>query len=263
MKYLSLPFGLMSKSLFSVILAMVVFGTGVSVDFSNGTADTNSLFQGLVALSQDEEAPPPPTDEDMADTVEAMTPEQMVNFVALEAFVAFIAEDLNTFWDRSFRVFRAPYLAPMSVELYTEPIETPCGPAELNNAFYCPVTHSIFYDGNFLNVKGTSIGDFAVAVVIAHEFGHAVQALLGLLGGFTIQLELQADCMAGAFTKYAKSFGLLTETDLDEAFDLLALIGDPEGIPFFIPGAHGTDEQRNAAFMAGFGEGVSRCFSIV
>ncbi len=250
-------FDLTFKIFFAVILASTIFGSGVSVE--QGT-----LFQGVIANAQDDTPPPPAeTDAEETEDIEEATTEPQPNFVALEAFVAFIANDLNTFWERSFRVFGAPYLAPMSVELYTEPIETPCGPAELNNAFYCPVTHSIFYDGNFLNVKGTSIGDFAVAVVIAHEFGHAVQALLGLLGGFTIQLELQADCMAGAFTKYAKSFGLLTEIDLGEAFDLLALIGDPEGIPFFVPGAHGTAEQRNEAYMAGFTEGVSRCFSII
>jgi len=172
------------------------------------------------------------------------------------------AEYINDFWAQEFKEGGVRYTLPREVVPYTRQIRTPCGPAVLNNAFYCPRGHGIYYDLNFLQEQLDTDGDFAPATILAHEWGHLVQANLDILGGdvHSIQIELQADCFAGAWAKYAGEQGVLEEGDLDEGAIALFKAGDDINTPWFDPQAHGQPEQRIEAFERGLNGGTDVCF---
>src|SRR4030095_6843062 len=91
-------------------------------------------------------------------------------------------------------------------------------------------------------------------IIIAHEWGHLVQAQSGISRGrhLTIQMELQADCFAGSYTKHAEEAKELEPGDLEEAAVGLYSGGDPRGMPWFSPQAHGSSRQRINAFLDGY-----------
>jgi uncharacterized protein len=170
--------------------------------------------------------------------------------------------DIDAFWAKQFESEDVIYDPPINFTGYTTEILTECGPAELNNAFYCPVDHSIYYDSNFLAEELESNGDFGPVLIIAHEWGHLVQSLLGILDDedlLTIQTELQADCMAGVWAADADERGLLDEGDFDEGIITLFRVGDPRDTPFFDPAAHGRSGERITAFEDGFEAGLDAC----
>ena len=121
-------------------------------------------------------------------------------------------------------------------------------------------TEVVYLDSGFMQTQLSAFGDFGPAMIIAHEIGHHIQNLLGLTGGFTIQQELQADCLAGGWMKDAGARGLLEVGDSQEAANSLFTLGDPVGTPWFDPDAHGTAQQRVEAFRVGFLSGVGSCF---
>jgi uncharacterized protein len=104
---------------------------------------------------------------------------------------------------------------------------------------------------------GDASGDFAVAYIVAHEYGHEVQDELGLFDKYADQLptmafELQADCYAGTWANYENKQGKLEDGDVDEALNAALAVGDFDSSN---PGHHGTPEQREAAWKAGFDQG--------
>jgi uncharacterized protein len=179
----------------------------------------------------------------------------------MQTLMIFAAQDLDTFWTEVFKESGVRYRPPADFLPYTRPVQTACGPAVLNNAFYCPRAHGIYYDYNFLQDQLNDDGDFAPVTILAHEWGHLVQGNLNLLTGqfYTIQTELQADCFAGAWAKHAADRGLLEEGDLEEGANSLFKAGDDIDLPWFDPGAHGQPEQRVEAFTIGFEQGVDGC----
>lgn len=168
--------------------------------------------------------------------------------------------DINKFWMQSFYAGRLRYTTPTMV-YYTQPIPTPCGMATTNNAFYCSASNSIYYDYNFMAQMYSQVGDYAAVSILAHEWGHLVQTQLGIArgGAFSIQMELQADCFAGAYTQYAERMKELDPGDLDEAGVGLFKGGDPIGMPWFAPSAHGTAMRRISAFLDGYNNGPRKC----
>src|SRR4051794_32947419 len=104
---------------------------------------------------------------------------------------------------------------------------------------------------------GRALGDFAVAYVVAHEYGHQIQDELGLFQQYgqqlpTMAFELQADCYAGTWAKSAQDANRLDDGDVQEALDAALAVGDfDEGNP----GHHGTPEQRAEAWKTGFDSG--------
>jgi predicted metalloprotease len=149
------------------------------------------------------------------------------------------------------------------------------GTADLGDsaAAYCPGDDTIFISEKFATdifsgaLDGTlpgssqgyggTKGDFAVAYIVAHEYGHQVQNELGLdrrYGGQvpTSAFELQADCFAGNWAKNADDERRLEDGDLQEALDSALAVGDLDPSR---PGHHGTPEQRRAAFTTGFESG--------
>ncbi|HEV7375948.1 MAG TPA: neutral zinc metallopeptidase [Pyrinomonadaceae bacterium] len=178
----------------------------------------------------------------------------------LPQLLSYAAGDINKFWLLNFNSSRRRYIQP-SLIYYTQPIRTPCGVAVMNNAFYCAAANTIYYDYNFINNMYSNVGDYAAVSIIAHEWGHLVQAQLGVGQGLSIQMELQADCLAGAYTQYAKIARELEEGDMEEAGVGLFNAGDPRGMPWFAAQAHGKPMDRISAFLDGYKGGVRVCFS--
>lgn len=170
--------------------------------------------------------------------------------------------DVDAFWEKAFDIDGSIYDGPVQFKAYDSEIETDCGRAFLNNAFYCSADHSIYYDINFFTAQLETNGDFAPVLIIAHEWGHLVQSLVGILQDdtlYSIQIELQADCLAGVWARDADDRELLDEGDLEEGIVALFRVRDPKGTDFFDPQAHGTAGERIDAFNNGFDFGLDAC----
>lgn len=196
-------------------------------------------------------------------------------------FVNAILVDNEDVWAKIFQENNLPFEAPKLV-LFSGQVETACGGASsASGPFYCPGDKTIYMDMSFfeeLRTKfGAEGGDFAVAYVIAHEFGHHIQTLLGtsskvqeLQGGknevegnkLSVSLELQADFYAGLWTHYnQKMKNILDPGDIEEALSAANAVGD-DAIQSKMQGqvvpdsfTHGTSEQRMFWFNKGFKSG--------
>ena len=104
---------------------------------------------------------------------------------------------------------------------------------------------------------GKTVGDFAVAYIVAHEYGHEIQDELGLFdqyGGQVPQMnfELQADCYAGTWANSAYKEKRVSDEDVQEALGAALAVGD---FATDSPGHHGTPQQREDAWNTGFQDG--------
>jgi uncharacterized protein len=170
-----------------------------------------------------------------------------------------VVHDLNAFWQRVFAAVGASYRAPV-VTMLEAPLVTACGPAGPESlAFYCPAEEAIYYAPTGLEAHRRRIGDFAPIVVLAHEWGHHLQTLLGSIPSPGNRFELQADCLAGVYASDAGQRGLLDPGDITEAVAMAAAAGDPLGLPQDMPGTHGINDDRITAFMRGYLGGVDAC----
>lgn len=131
------------------------------------------------------------------------------------------------------------------------------------NAFYCYRDNFIAYDDvKLFPDLHERLGPFAVALVLAHEWGHAVQDRAGAVREATIYKELQADCFAGAWTAYvANGYSTLEFRPGDLEVAILAMLEfrDAPGSSPDDPSAHGSAFDRLGAFQDGFQEGAPRC----
>jgi predicted metalloprotease len=139
-------------------------------------------------------------------------------------------------------------------------------------AFYCPDGDYIAYDDGDLGVVYELAERFSpsvVAVVMAHEFGHAVQSRTGVLDRdlATIYTEQQADCFSGAWAGrvWEGHVAGLTFGDEDIRTGLIALVAvaDPVGNSVLEPGGHGAAFDRIGAFQEGFSGGVDSCVGLI
>ncbi len=170
-----------------------------------------------------------------------------------------VAYDLDTYWRQIFSAAKVAYRSP-SIRTLTEAVTTACGPAGPEHlAFYCPAEETIYYAPAWLDDHGQRIGDFAPVVVLAHEWAHHVQTLMGISPTPGSAFELQADCLAGAYASDAAQRGILDPGDITEAVILAASVGDPLGLPQDAPGAHGINDDRISAFMRGYLQGDAIC----
>jgi uncharacterized protein len=149
------------------------------------------------------------------------------------------------------------------VVAYRQEGEVACGgqPLTRNNAAYCAASDFIAYDVNWAVGAFRQVGDAFIFYLLGHEYAHAIQVRLGIQYRFTIQQELQADCMAGAYIGDSVKAGTLTldRSDIDELRQGLLAVGDDPSQPWFAPGAHGTAEQRTGAFFEGYEGSLEPC----
>jgi uncharacterized protein len=177
---------------------------------------------------------------------------------------------INRFWEARFQEAGRVYDPPNGVVAFEEPIVTACGRADpaREAAFYCVIDEKIYYSAEFRTLIEDQIGDFAWVIVVAHEWGHHIQAKLGFDLGVVpdragevapIELEQQADCPAGAYSIDAELSGWLDPGDIEEALTITEISGDPPGTAWDDPRAHGTGDVRIDAFMTGYNAGIAGC----
>jgi uncharacterized protein len=186
-----------------------------------------------------------------------------------------IVGDINSvqaYWQRVVR----GYTISKTV-FFTGSTSTGCGEASTDvGPFYCPADKKVYIDLGFfdeLRTKfGGSDGPLAQAYVLAHEYGHHVQDLLGTLGRphsgtASIPIELQADCFAGVWMSHAQSTGYITgitQRDLQDALSAAASVGDDriqketQGQVDKETWTHGSSAQREHWLTVGFRTGNAR-----
>jgi uncharacterized protein len=176
-----------------------------------------------------------------------------------------VFESLEEYWAQALpETFGVEFTRPTRY-VYYRPEEQRgprCGEqqAPAKNAFYCPAGDFIAWDESGLVIPYyVRAGDFAAAFVLAHEFGHAMQARLPQRERLTVLSELQADCFAGAWARYVQEQDRLEPGDLDEATLAVFSARDVPGTAFTDPRAHGTGFERTRAFTDGYADGAGAC----
>lgn len=136
-----------------------------------------------------------------------------------------------------------------------------------DNAFYCPDGDFLVYDDAQLFPQlYQRFGPFVIAIVIAHEWGHAIQVRAGLDASSPvaqITIENQADCFAGAWTRWIAGGGqsgvLVSKRDVDSSLSGLLFFRDQLGVTSADRGAHGSGFDRVTAFQDGYANGTKQC----
>jgi uncharacterized protein len=171
-----------------------------------------------------------------------------------------VTSDLNAYWGISFSAAGHTYVPPRVTTLAPGAM-TGCGYVgqDPGPAMYCGSDMTIYVDLAWFVFFEEEIGDFAWITIVAHEFGHHVQFLSGVMPGPGPGFELQADCLAGSYARDAETRGLLDPGDVTEAVAISAISGDASWLPQDEYGAHGSGDERVAAFMRGYLDGFIGC----
>jgi predicted metalloprotease len=199
----------------------------------------------------------------------------------LSQFVGVVVKETENLWGEVFKQNDLTYTPP-KVVLFTGATQSACGTAQAESGpFYCPNDQKVYIDLSFydqLRQQFGAPGDFAQAYVIAHEIGHHVQNLTGVLpefnqkrgamsqdeqNAYSVRVELQADCYAGVWANYADKQNLLEQGDAQEAINAANQIGDDtltRGQVAERNFTHGSSEQRMTWFKRGMDTGdVGQC----
>jgi len=254
------------------IIAVIFF----IFQFLSGGGDTTQLIQQapqIIEMLQGQGV------ESQIDTTE-LTQEEKDQL----EFVSVVLKDTEVVWEQIFRENGRTYKAPNFV-LFSQGVQSACGNAgTLSGPFYCSADEKIYMDlaffGQLEKQFKTNVGEFAIAYVIAHEVGHHVQHLLGVLtktrqlqqqvsqkeaNEIMVALELQADFYAGLWAKKANDRErFLEEGDIQDALNAAATVGDDniqkKTQGYVVPESftHGTSEQRMYWFSRGFKTGDIR-----
>jgi predicted metalloprotease len=196
----------------------------------------------------------------------------------MEQFLTAVTTDVDAYWTQAFEDSGLP--EPKVGYAWIPAGQTAasaCGDGDGTMgdtaAAYCPGDDTIYisqqfatdiYDGALDHALpgssqgyGRTMGDFAVAYIVAHEYGHQVQDELGAFQKYgqqlpTMAFELQADCYAGTWAASAYRENRLEDGDVQEALDAALAVGDFDAAN---PAHHGTPEQRAEAWNSGFEAG--------
>ena len=192
------------------------------------------------------------------------------------------ANALNSFWPGYLNQYGVKYSVPKTV-IFTGSVDTACGAAtSAVGPFYCPGDNKAYFDPDFFaqleTQFGSSGGPLAQEYVVAHEFGHHVQDLAGTIGkaqqgpkgaqSASVRTELQADCYAGIWMRYASTkpapgssqpfLKPLAQSDLNDALSAASSVGD-DRIQKAATGrtnpeswTHGSSEQRQKWLYKGY-----------
>lgn len=200
----------------------------------------------------------------------------------LSEFVSVVLAETEDVWHAIFRKEGETYREPKLV-LFNERVQSACGIAgSATGPFYCPGDEKLYIDLSFydeLQKRFKAPGDFAMAYVIAHEVGHHIQKLTGVMdqmndlrsrlseteyNKYSVRLELQADFYAGIWAHYTQQKNLLESGDLEEALNAASAVGDDriqkQAQGYVVPESftHGTSEQRKKWFYKGYTTGDIR-----
>jgi uncharacterized protein len=188
-------------------------------------------------------------------------------------------DSVQKYWTDEFARRGDTYL-PAKTVLFTDAIQGACGMAQTAmGPFYCPDDQKVYLDIAFFTQLteqfGAKGGPFAQGYVVAHEYGHHVQDLLGTLSSSqssnagSIRIELQADCFAGVWARHAADTGYLeapTDAEIAQALDAAASVGDDriqqqtQGRVQPEQWTHGSSAQRQQWFKTGYQTGdMDRC----
>ncbi|EEK16174.1 neutral zinc metallopeptidase [Porphyromonas uenonis] len=213
---------------------------------------------------------------------EQVDPSRVNENEEFKVFTLRVFNSCNDVWTDLFNSeLQRSYAAPTLVT-FTDQVQSRCGGATSEvGPFYCPADQTVYIDLDFFNLLASRFkapGDLAMAYVTAHEVGHHVQNLLGISDKLhqqqgrvsqeaynraSVQLELQADYLAGVWAYHAQRLGiiLIEPGDLEDALTAANAIGDDtlqkEAQGYAVPDSftHGTSAQRMQAFRSGFETG--------
>ena len=205
---------------------------------------------------------------------------------ALYKFSCQILGGTEDVWSKIFREQNLGEYKDPTMVIYSGSTSTACGQGQAAmGPFYCSGDQCLYLDLSFFSTMKQQLdadGDFAYAYVIAHEVGHHVEYLTGILDKIhakmrqygqgsaqankeSVRIELLADYLAGCWAHYDNElFGSMDDTDLREAIDCAQKIGDDylqkRGQGYAVPESftHGTSDQRMRWFKAGFQTGDVR-----
>ncbi|MBI0535340.1 hypothetical protein D9599_07135 [Roseomonas sp. KE2513] len=195
-------------------------------------------------------------------------------------FIGQVLGETERVWGRQFEQMGRRYEEPVLV-LFSGATHSGCGAAQAQTGpFYCPEDRRVYIDLEFmakLQRQLGATGDFAAAYIVAHEVGHHVQNLLGILprvqqaqaradgverNQLQVRVELQADCFAGVWANQAnRANRILEEGDIEQGINAAAAVGDdrvtggriaPESF------THGSSQQRARWFRRGLQSGDIR-----
>ena len=198
----------------------------------------------------------------------------------LTQFISVVLQDTEDVWNKIFKDSGRTYREPKLV-LFRQSVRSACGfSSAATGPFYCPADEKVYIDLDFLEQmlrRFRSSGDFAMAYILAHEVGHHVQKLLGImdkvdsqrgrvsqrkLNELTVRLELQADFLAGIWVHHAQKMkNILEEGDVEEALKAVNAVGDDriqmKQQGYIVPDSftHGTSAQRLKWFRKGMKTG--------
>lgn len=159
-------------------------------------------------------------------------------------FITCVETNVQSFWRGELAKEQVTYDTSKLV-LFTDRTQSGCGGADAAmGPFYCPRDRKVYLDLGFFDDLRTRLGakggDFAEAYVIAHEYGHHVQDVLGIErrtraqmesdpdeeNALSVRLELQADCLAGVWGHAAYGEGKVSANEIADALDAAAAVGD-------------------------------------
>ena len=195
-----------------------------------------------------------------------------------DEFVAYVVSDIQAFWEQTFAASGQDYPETKLVLFDQGGTTSACGPASAaTGPFYCPADQKVYLELGFFDALETRFGaqggDFAIAYVIAHEFGHHIQTVTGISqtvgeqtqadpgrqNDLSVRQELQADCLAGVWANSAASD--VEAGDIEEAISAAEAVGDDriqertQGRVDPESWTHGSAEQRVQWFTTGFRSG--------
>jgi predicted metalloprotease len=195
---------------------------------------------------------------------------------AVDRYALLAIDDIEDFWKHNYSDSLKGRFRPVS-ELFSydsnDPTSPPvCGEETYQhvNALYCPPDDVVAWDRGVLLPRAKKyFGDMAINMVLAHEYGHAVQRMAGLASSLTPTLvkEQQADCFSGVYLRWvaegrSRRFTLSTGDGLNQVLAGAIVLRDPIFTPEDSIQAHGTALDRIGAFQIGFAGGAEGCAGI-
>jgi predicted metalloprotease len=253
------------------ILTLIGWALGINPAILIGGAEIVSGGSGGQVVQRQQNAPPRSTN-----------PQEE----QLRVFVARVLKTNEDVWQQVLPEQRNVPFKPAPLVIFRDATRSACGGAQsAMGPFYCPVDNRIYLDMSFFDEMRTKMragGDFAYAYVIAHEMGHHIQNLLGILpkvqaaqqrlsrreaNQLSVRVELMADCLAGVWAHHANQrWRILEQGDIEEAMNAASAIGDDklqkQAQGYVVPDSftHGSSEQRVRWLQQGLRTGqVASC----